>query len=131
MTWLQDLKGMAEMFDDEFGTTALISGMMARVNERARPDQNRPQFEIIGIFSEHYRPMGDGRYSRDGLSETMISSTAASFSLMPTCCPWLPTQGDHVLVCELGRLFRVSDVQRHIQHRSLLVLEAMGANPAR
>lgn len=114
---------MSEELDDEFGMPMILSGMIGGTNERMKPDPRRPAVEIIGIFHESNRDMGDGRYGRDGLKETKISSSVPYVSVMETCLPWKPTIGDIVVIPELGRTFRVLDAKKEMPTRVRLDLE--------
>jgi hypothetical protein len=101
--------------------------MLARPNRRSAPDPNRAPYEIIGVFHETFKPVGDGRRNADGMSDTGIASSVCTFSAPRDCFAILPTQGDEVLLCEHGRTFRVMDVQIEMKTRTRLVLEATEA----
>jgi len=130
VTWMEALQEMAPIFDEEFGTLARITPMIGRPNRRMEIDTSRPVQEVMGVFHETHKLAGDGRRNTDGLSETSIAAVQVSFSVETgvLCSP--VTQGDVVEICEIGRTFRVIDLQFEIAHRTKFVLEDLKA-PAR
>lgn len=131
MSWLGRVAKMSERLDDRLGTLVEISGWVSRPNERQRPDPSRPTFRVVGIYHENTAMVGDGigMAKKDGLHETKISATQPFVSVRLSECKWKPTQGDRVYVSELGRTFRILDIEREMHTRSRLMLEALEALP--
>jgi hypothetical protein len=130
MTIFDDLRKISSDLDVELGTEVLLTPMVRNPNGRLRPDTSRAPLVTVGIFHEHPRSAGDGRFSRDGLNETSIKSVVPSISIRTDLLRWKPTQGDTVSVPELGRTFRVLDMEREMHTRTRLLLENLEPNLA-
>jgi hypothetical protein len=130
MTFFEDLKQVSDELDSELATKAVLTPMIRPINGRLRPDASRAEFETSGIFHEYPKSAGDGRYSRDGLNETSIKSVVPSISINTLLLKWRPTQGDEVYLPELGRRFRILDVELEMHTRTRFLLENMDPNPA-
>jgi hypothetical protein len=135
MTWFAQMRGMAADLGEEFGTECVFTPMIARPNERMRVDPSRVVFTGSGIFAEPPIFAGDGSaragaIRKDGLEETMISSTLPSLSVILDDLPWRPTQGDQVYLPELRRRFRFLAPLREMAYRTRYTLEELGKIPA-
>ena len=132
MSWHEAVAEMAEGLDEEFGAEAIHSPMIAKPNERWRPDPARPGYMLIGIFAERQDWMGAGQRAatRDGLKHTRLSSSSTTFSALRCAFTHAPTQGDRITIVHLGRDFRVQDISYLMPTRMLLTLESIEAIPA-
>lgn len=130
--WLDDVRQMGAELDEEMGTAAIHTPMIAKANERWRPNPSHQEYQIIGIFEEVLDFMGQGQraVTKDGLKSTQLASSMVTFSALAAAFQVAPTQGDRISIPKLGRGFRVQDIRYRMPGRTLLVLEDVEAIPA-
>lgn len=123
MSWLSDLKEVADGITDEFATLCVHTPMMHKANERARPDTSRAAYQFCGVFNEMTAEFSEGT------AEVVINTTKPHIIVKSDCVKYTPAQGDEIKVIELGRTFKVLSLERGGAYLHKICLEEVGRPP--
>lgn len=97
--------------------------MMARPNERSRPDPSRPAYSLCGVYDE------TGVEWEKGKIEPKIISTDPFVVAPPDRFRFPPSIDDGIELPELGRRFTVRAVEFNGPHLKKLCLHEVGRPP--